>query len=266
MKISYYPGCTLKAKAKNFEDSTLAVARALNIELEELPVWNCCGTVYSMASDDLIHQIASIRNLVRVRDKGESRMVTLCSMCYNTLKRANLFMMSDELKHRRINAFLDNEVPYNGDVKVLHLLELLRDEVGFDEVRHKVKKPLVGLKVAPYYGCLLLRPQEVGLDNLENPTVLEDLLESLGAEVVRSPLKTECCGAYQTVNNPELVAELVHRILSAALAQGAEAMVTSCPLCQFNLDRRQLEIMQRYIGFREIPVLYFTQLMALALG
>jgi len=266
MKIPYYPGCTLKTKAKNFEDSALEAASALGYEFEELQMWNCCGTVYSLSDDDLIHQIAPIRNLIRVRDAGEKRLVTLCSMCYNTMKRANLFLKTDKLKHRRINTYMDNEIPYDGDVKVVHFLELLRDEISFEEVRIKTRKPLSLLKVAPYYGCLLIRPPEVGLDDLENPTVLEKLFFSLGAEVVNDPLKTECCGSYQTVNRPEFVADLSFRILSSARQHGAEVMVTSCPLCQFNLDRRQRDIQVKRLDFAPIPILYFAQLLALALG
>ncbi|MBN1351345.1 CoB--CoM heterodisulfide reductase iron-sulfur subunit B family protein [candidate division KSB1 bacterium] len=264
MKIAYYPGCTLKTKAKNFEDSALAAASALGVEFEELEMWNCCGTVYSLADDDLIHQIASIRNLIRVRDKGENKVVTLCSMCYNTMKRANLFIQTDELKHRRINTYMDNEKPYNGEVKVYHFLELLRDEIGLDEVRFKTKKPLSGLKVAPYYGCLLVRPPEVGLDDLENPTVIENVFTQMGAEVIDDPLKTECCGSYQTVNMPEFVADLSYKILNSAKSRGADVVVTSCPLCQFNLDRRQRDIIKKRLDFAPIPVMYFTQLMAMA--
>jgi len=266
MKIPYYPGCTLKTKAKNFEDSALAAAATLGVEFNELEMWNCCGTVYSLADDDLIHQIASIRNLIRVRDLGENRIVTLCSMCYNTMKRANLFIQTDELKHRRINTYMDNEVPYDGEIKVLHFLELLRDEIGFDEVRYKTKKPLNGLKVAPYYGCLLIRPPEVGLDDLENPTILENLLMEMGAEAINDPLKTECCGSYQTVHRPDFVADLIFKILNSAKRRGADVVVTSCPLCQFNLDRRQRDVAQKRLDFSPIPILYFTQLMALAFG
>lgn len=262
----YYPGCTLKSKAKFFETTTLATTAALGIELQEMPVWNCCGTVYSLAHDDLIHQIAPLRNLVRVRDLGADQMVTLCSMCYNTLKRANRFIQSDPLSHKRINTYLDLPAAYNGEVRVLHLLELLRDQIGFEDVKDRVRKPLNNLKVAPYYGCLLVRPPEVGLDDLEHPTVLESVFTALGAEVVDNPLKTECCGAYQTVSDPQFTATLVYKILNSMQNNGAEIVVTSCPLCHFNLDRRQVEIQQNYFGFKPVPVLYFTQLMALAFG
>ncbi|MBN2092467.1 CoB--CoM heterodisulfide reductase iron-sulfur subunit B family protein [candidate division KSB1 bacterium] len=266
LEISYYPGCTLKAKAKQFDDTTLAAAEVLGLQLNELEMWNCCGTTYSLAHDDLIHQIAPIRNLIRVRDKGEDELVTTCSMCYNTLKRANLFIKSDPLIHRRINTFLDNKVEYNGEIKVLHFLEVLKDRPGFDEIKLKVTQPLKDLRVACYYGCLLVRPPEVGLDDLENPTILEKVMTELGAEIIDDPLKTECCGSYQTVNRPDFTADLVYKIVNSMRNRGADVIVTSCPLCQYNLDRRQFDIEKRYFGFSKIPILYFTQLMALAFG
>lgn len=262
MKILYYPGCTLKTAAKNFEASAIAAAEALDIQLVELPRWNCCGTVYSLATDDLMHQLAPIRNLIRVQEKGEDKVVTLCSMCYNTLKRANYLLAEDPEKKEKINDFMDREEDYRGEVKVLHLLEVLKER----DISSAVKRPLEGLKVTPYYGCLLLRPKEIGIDDIEEPAILKDLLQSLGAEVVDTPYKTECCGSYETVNNVDLVAERAYSILRSAVRRGADAVVVSCPLCDFNLDRRQKEVSQRYSDFREIPVLYFTQLLAIALG
>ena len=266
MKIPYYPGCTLKTKAKDLEDSAIAAAKVLDIEMEELPRWNCCGTVYSLASDDLIHQVGSIRNLVRVKEQGANQVVTLCSMCYNTLKRANEFFLADEEKQDRINRYMDEEIDYTGDVAVVHLLEILRDEVGMEKIKAAVKKPLTGLKVSPYYGCMLLRPASIGIDNTERPTVMEDLLRALGAEVIDDPYKTECCGAYQTVNRKDVVVTCVHSILTSAQRNGAEVIALSCPLCDFNLDNRQKDILQTYKWFHPMPVLYFTQLMAIAFG
>lgn len=266
MKISYYPGCTLKNTAKNFEDSTLCSLAKLGVEVHELPKWNCCGTVFSLATDDLMHHIAPIRNLIRVKESDSDRVMTLCAMCYNTLKRANERMKKDPEGLGKINEFMWNEeIEYAGDVKILHLLELLRDEIKFENITPKVKKPLKGLKVANYYGCLLVRPREIGLDDVENPTVLENLLAVLGAEPIDFPYKTECCGAYQTVDNPDIIAERTYRILNSALAQGADVISVSCPLCAFNLDHRQKDTARKYPGFKHIPVLYFTQMMAIAL-
>jgi len=267
MKISYFPGCTLKTTAKNFEESALASLSFLGIDVVELPRWNCCGTVYSLTDDDLMHQIAPVRNLIRVKEQKDTRVVTLCSMCYNTLKRANNLVKEDEEKLNKLNDFMYREnVKYDGKVEVLHLLEVLKNEVGFSEVAKKVKRSLKGLRVANYYGCLLLRPPEVGLDDPEHPTILNDLLHSLGAEVIDYPYETECCGSYHTVVNVDLVVERAYDILNSAISQGAEAVVLSCPLCNFNLDNRQKEIKKKFPDFKGIPVFYFTQLLALSLG
>ena len=267
MKISYFPGCTLKTMAKNFEDSAIASLSFLGIEMVELPRWNCCGTVYSLTSDDLIHQVAPIRNLIRVKEARDTRVVALCSMCYHTLKRANILVKEDKEKLDKLNNLMyEEDMKYNGEVEVLHLLEILKNEVGFDQVSKKVKMPLKGLKVAPYYGCLLLRPAAAGLDDPESPAILKDFLESVGAEAIDSPYETECCGSYHTVVNINLVVERAYDILSFAISQKAEAIVLSCPLCGFNLDHRQKDIKEKFPDFKSIPVFYFTQLLALSLG
>jgi len=266
MKIHYYPGCTLKVTATQFESSAIASARAVGVEMLELPRWNCCGTVYSLASDDLMHQLAPIRNLIRVRNENGNAVTTLCSMCLNTLKRANLLVNEDPEKRRTINAFMDEEEDYDGGIEVVHLLEILRDRIGFENIREKVTNPLKDLRASPYYGCLLLRPEEVGIDKAESPTVLEDLLQCIGAEPTDNPFKTECCGSYQTVDKADLVMEKTRDIISWAARNSAECVVVSCPLCFFNLDRRQKDLAERETGAILLPVLYFTQLLALALG
>jgi len=267
MKISYYPGCTLKTNAKNFEDSTLCSLKALGFEVEEINRWNCCGTVFSLAADDLIHHVAPIRNLIRTKQAGSDAVMTLCAMCYNTLKRANEKVKSDPDSLEKINNFIDYEkVSYHGDVKVLHLLEILRDQVKFENLAKKVTRPLTGLAVASYYGCLLVRPKEIGLDDVENPQIMENLLAALSAKPVDFPHKTECCASYETVDNPTIVAERTYKILTSARRQGAEVVAVSCPLCAFNLDHRQKETAALYADFKKIPILYFSQLLAIALG
>ncbi len=262
--IPYFPGCTCKADALPFEVSAKAVMRELDIEMREWDRWTCCGTVYSMTTDDLIHQLGPARNLIRVQEEGSDRVVTICSMCYSTLKLSAMMFDEDEEKLQKLNDFLYDEVDYEGGVRVMHLLELLRDDVGFDAVKERVVRPLKGLRVAPYYGCTLVRPTEAGIDDREEPRVMHDLLEALGAEVVDSPFKVECCGSYETVNRPEMVAEKCHRILADAINRGADLVVTSCPLCEFNLDDRQEAISSMAPRFPGIPVLYFTSLMAIA--
>jgi heterodisulfide reductase subunit B len=260
MKIPYYPGCTLKSTAKNFENTTLDVSEALDIELVELPRWNCCGTVYSLASDDLMHQLAPIRNLIRVQEMGFDKVTTLCSMCYNTLEQANQLVKNDPEKLEKMNSFMDLEEDYKGTVNVIHYLTLLK-EVGFDNI--PVTTPLKGLTVVPYYGCLLLRPEEVSIDNPEAPTIMTELLTALGADVVDHPYKLECCGSYHTVDYKEIVCEKTYSILHSAWKRGAEAVVLSCPLCEFNLDFRQKDLEKE---LAPMPIFYFSQLLALSMG
>ncbi len=266
MKISYYPGCTLKTRAKNLETSALAAMEALGLEVEELTRWNCCGAVYSLADDDLIHIVAPVRDLIRVKESGHNTVVTLCSMCYNTLARANELMKTDEEKRKTINDFMDEEPDYNGDVKVYHLLDFLRDEIGWDKLKEKVTKPLTDMKVAPYYGCTLLRPGDVALDNPENPKILHDFLEALGASAVDFPGALQCCGTYQILGNPEAALAVSHNILSDATKHGAEAMALACPLCDYNLGHKQDAIKEKFEDAQEVPIYYFTQLLAVALG
>ena len=189
MELVYYPGCTLKTRAKNFETSALAVMAALDVHLVELPRWNCCGTVYSLAEDDLIHHVAAVRNLIRVKQQGKNKLVTLCSFCYNTLKRANLVMKDSPDKRFAINSFMDEEPDYAGEVETVHLLQVLRDDVGWEKISATCKKPLKDVKVASYYGCTLLRPQAAAIDSMERPVVLQDLIKALGATASRFPLR-----------------------------------------------------------------------------
>ncbi len=271
MKIPYFPGCTLKTTAKNLEIPALEVAKRLDIELIELDRWNCCGVVAYLASDDLMKHLAPVRNFLRVQEmnkagivENENRLITLCSMCYNTLSLSNLRMNNSPADLQTMNDFMhEEEEIYDGKVDVVHLLEVIND-LGWDAVQKQVKKPLKGLKIAPYYGCMLLRPKEVGIDNPENPQILENLVKSLGAEPVKWNSGMRCCGSYHTVKNVDIVVNLAKGILDDAKANGANAVITTCPLCAFNLDSRQKEIKTKYPDFETIPVLYFSQLMGVA--
>jgi heterodisulfide reductase subunit B2 len=266
MSLAYYPGCTLKTRARNLEEPAVASMEALGLKLDELPRWNCCGAVYSLAEDDLIHKVAPVRNLIRVRKQGASELVTLCAFCLNTLKRANLLMKEDAAKRDTINNFIDEGMAYSGEVKVVHLLEVLRDKIGWETLAGKVRLPLRRLRLAPYYGCTLLRPREVAIDNPENPTVLGEFLKALGASPVDFPESTRCCGSYQVINSPDAIAEYARPILSSASSHGADALVLTCPLCDYSLGRGQKELAKKQGGFKEMPLFYFTQLLALALG
>ncbi|MGD2104776.1 MAG: CoB--CoM heterodisulfide reductase iron-sulfur subunit B family protein [Anaerolineae bacterium] len=267
MGISYFPGCTLSTNAKNYDRSGRAVAEALGLSLEELPEWQCCGATFPLMLDDSMALIAPTRILYQAQEAG-NRVATLCSICFNVLRRSQALLERDEEMLDRINWFTDQE--YEGDVHVAHFLELLRDDLGWDEdpdaLAARVKRPLTGLNVAPYYGCLLLRPyEEIGLDDPENPRILHDLVRALGAEPIDFPYNVECCGSYLTVKEPDVPETLSREIVASARAHGADVIITACPLCQFNLDYPQRETGASRSGDR-VPVLYFTQLMAVALG
>jgi heterodisulfide reductase subunit B len=264
VKIPYFPGCTLSTTAKGFDNSLRASTRALGVELVELPEWNCCGATFPLLADNVLDLSGPARVLVAAREAGE-RLAVACTTCYNVLRRTSLAIGADEDRREKLNFFIEAE--YGGDLQVLDVLQVLRDEVGFDSIARVVKKPLKGLKAAAYYGCMVLRPAaEVAYEDPENPRALDDLLIALGAETVGYPHKGECCGSYLAVISAEVTAEMTHTILSSAQKNGAQLVVTNCPLCQFNLDKRQVEIARRHAGFEPIPVFYFSQLLGLALG
>jgi len=265
MKLLYYPGCTLKTSAKNLEESAFAIMNAFGHELVEMEDWNCCGVVASLSQDDLMKHLAPLRNLIHVEDQGEKKVITLCDMCCNTLKQTNLRVKENPDDLETLNLFMDRENDYKKTVEVIHFLEFLRDEIGFNNIKKKVKNPLKDMKIMPYYGCMMLRPREVAIDDAEEPTILTDLMSALGAEVVDNPFKIECCGSYHTIEEKELVSRRAHRITNFATERDADAMVLSCPLCRFNLDTRGKEAEKMFEGYKQIPTYYYTQLIACAL-
>ncbi len=281
MKMFYYPGCTLKEKTTNLNDTTLLSTELLGLELVELPEWTCCSATHPLTTQKIMNLVPQARILFNVKMLGENRFTTTCTFCYSTLKRANRLIKDDPLVKKRINAFLqdDKRIPeynideevyefeeYNGEVEVVHLLEVLKNDIGFDSITNKIKKELKGLRVAPYYGCKLLRPpKEVKFDDPENPSIMEDFIESLGCEVIDYPFKTECCGSYLSISRPEIAAKSSYKILQSAQRRGADVIILTCPLCYYNLDRKQKEIKSEYPEFKTIPVVFFTQLLAIAL-
>jgi heterodisulfide reductase subunit B len=266
MKLLYFPGCTLKTSAKNLERSAFAIMDKLGHELKEMDDWVCCGVVASLSDDDLMRHLAPLRSLIHVQDQGEDKVITLCDMCCNTLKQTNLRVKESHDDLETLNAFMDKENDYKGKIEVLHFLEFLRDEVGFSKLKKMVKNPLTNLKVMPYYGCMMLRPREVAIDDAEEPTIFTDLLNALGAEVIDNPFKIECCGSYHTIENKDIVSNRAQRITSYATERDAEAIMLSCPLCRFNLDVRGKEAEKNFKGYKQIPIYYYTQLIAIALG
>jgi len=280
-KVHYYPGCTLKEKTTNLDNSTYAAMKILGYELVEPENWSCCGAEFPLTEEKIIGLAAPARILRQVEIEGGDTIFTVCSFCFNVLKRTNQAILSDPLKYKRINAYLKDDIKidhktknkttnfqeYSGHVRVRHLLEFIRDEVGYEKVQSLLKRDLSRLKVAPYYGCRLLRPKgEVGIDEPDDPHIFEDFLGHLGCEVVDFPFKQECCGSYISVSLPGAASEASYQVLRSAALNGADVLVLSCPLCYYNLDRRQDRIREKFLDFSGFPVLFFTQILAWALG
>jgi heterodisulfide reductase subunit B len=271
VEVSYMPGCTLKTAGRNFENSTLRLLEELDVNAVELEEWFCCGTTYSLASDNLMYHLAPIRTLIRAKETGRTELLVLCSMCYNTLRRAQELVLEDEEKRDKINDFMYKEqtVFHGQEVKVVHLLNYLKDVVGLEKVRDRIVKNERDLRVALYYGCMLLRPKEVSIDaSSEDPTIMEELFTACGIEPVYFPFKSECCGSYQTVNEKSVVLSRTKDIIGSAVKNRADILVTSCPLCYFNLDYYQERVLDTSPGFQPpvkpgVPVMYISQILAL---
>ena len=258
MTFSYYPGCTLKTKAVALDEYARRSMEALGITLEEIPEWQCCGGVYVTAKDEIASKLASVRALMAARDAGRD-LVTLCSACHNVLKQVNSDMANDAEMQMKVNNYMAPEVPYTGETNVLHFLEVLRDHIGWDELARRVTNPLTGKKIGGYYGCLLLRPGKVmQMDDPENPKILEDFIRAIGATPVVYAERNECCGGYVTMSDPAFAEKRGNSVIENAKDQGAELLVTACPLCLYNLTHNRSE--------DSLPVCYFTELLAEALG
>ncbi len=256
MKVSYFPGCTLKNKAKDLDVYAYRSAEALGVTLEEIENWQCCGGVFTTSKDEIATKLSSVRALKAANDKGQP-LVSVCSACHNVIKQTNNAMQTDKDFAFKVNNYLKEDGPYNGETEVLHFLELLRDKIGFDAVKEKVVNSLKGKKIAAYYGCLLLRPGKVmRMDDPENPTIMEDLIKALGAEAVVFANRNECCGGYVSMESPALAAKKSNAVVENAKAKGADMIITACPLCRYNLVKNGADI----------PVVYFTELLAEALG
>ena len=258
MIFSYYPGCTLKTKGKELDIYARKSAEALGVTMEELEEWQCCGAVYPMASDEIASRLSAIRALDSAKKKGQ-KLLTLCSACHHVIKRANCDIKEDDNFRTKVNNYLKLDEPYAGETQVIHYLEMLRDEVGFANLKKAVKNPLKGRKIGAYYGCLLLRPSsQLAFDNPENPTIIEDFITAIGATPVVYPYRNECCGGYVAMESKPEAQKMVNRIMASATAAGAEMLITACPLCMYNLDANATE--------NKLPVHYFTELLAEALG
>lgn len=308
MDYSYFPGCTLKNKAKDLDIYARSAAQKLGFNLIEIEDWQCCGAVYPLARDEIATRLAAVRSLAKARDAGWP-LVTLCSACYNVLKQTNYDIQNDENFRLKVNNYLkEDDIEYNGETKVLHYLEVLRDEVGWGKVKElAANSPYKNKKIGAYYGCLLLRPSKIlQFDDAENPTIIEDFIKAIGATPVIYAQRNECCGAYNmfaqklpscdskmqncdkasmgegggcpdescesgsceqnalaksstTDTTIDTTTMRVRKIVSNAASMGAQTLVTSCPLCKYNLEKNICE----KCG---LDVMYFSQMLATAIG
>lgn len=265
MKYAYYPGCSLHSTAREYDLSTREVANALGIELQEIPDWVCCGATPAHITIHLLSLALPVKNLLLAKKMDSGEVVTCCAACFNRLKTANKFMKDDPQHNKNVSEIIGEK--YNGEVGVKHFLDVLINSFGLKNLTPKVKRKMDNLKIACYYGCLLNRPPDITqLDDVEEPHLMDDLLGAVGVKTIDWPYKTECCGASFSLTKTDIVLKLSCDILQMASDEGAQAIVVACPLCQSNLDLRQAQINKRYKKNFNIPILYFTQVVGLALG
>ncbi len=272
-RYAYYPGCSLEKNARAYHISTLYVAEKLGVALEEVPDWNCCGATEYFAIAALPAYALVARNLALAQgmdwNGGQRHLVAPCSACFLNLSKTDHYMAGSPQLAAQVNeALAAGGLHYDpGAVFVHHLLDVIVDDVGYEKVQGMVTKPLFGLRVAPYYGCLVTRPDYKHIHNEpEHPFCLDDLLSALGATVIDYPVKTACCGGHMTQISEDTALELIRRLLKAAADYRADAIVALCPMCQLNLDGYQAQVNKHFGTDYHIPILYFTQVMGLAFG
>jgi heterodisulfide reductase subunit B2 len=264
LHYAYYPGCSSTGTSMEYDMSSRAICAALDIFLEDVPDWSCCGSTPAHTLDHTLSAALSARNLNQVAAMGMTSTATPCPSCLANLRTARHRMQDAPFKEK-VDKLLDKPADLSVDTK--SILQILIEDVGLEQIRKQVTRPLTGLTVAAYYGCILNRPTEImNFDDHENPMAMDHIMEALGATVVPFPLKVECCGASFGIPRKDVVMRLSGILLETAQSIGAMALVTACPLCQMNLDMRQEQINNACGTTHKIPVFYFTQLMGLAFG
>jgi len=265
MKYSYFPGCSLEVTAKSYDASVRAACQVLDVELDEVEDWNCCGATSYISIRELVSFGISARNLAIAEKKGKD-LVTVCPACYTVLNKANIYMREKEDIKRTIDeALAVANLKYDGTVKVRHLLDVLVNDVGIERIKAKTVRKLDGLRIAPYYGCQISRPHGT-FDDPEFPITMDNLFSSVGAEVVNFPLKAKCCGGMLVTTQPDESLKLIKDLLSCAQDNGAQLIVTACPLCEINLEAYQGKVNKEFKTNFSIPAIYFTQLLGVAFG
>ncbi len=265
-QYAYYPGCSLESLATSYNSSTLEVAHELGLDLKEIKDWNCCGSTAYFPVDELLAYTLVARNLALAEKEGLSDFVAPCSACYKNAYFTNAYLKKDPDLADHINYALEaDHLHVEGTMRVRHLIEVIIEDVGLEEISKKVLHPLKDLRVAPYYGCQLLRPRK-DHENVENPRFFENLLTALGAVPVEYSSKTRCCGGSLIITNRKAALDMVRKLLEDAVHHQADVIATTCPMCNVNLEVYQTQVNQEFGTQFSIPIMYFTQLMGVALG
>lgn len=265
MEYTYYPGCSLEASAKSYDESVRFVFKTLGQELVELEDWNCCGATYYMSTKETISLVISARNLALAEKYGRD-IIAPCSACYTILYKTNHILKNNPIMKAKVDqALKKDKLEYNLSLKVRHPLEVLVNDVGIDSIASQARVRLDNVKIAQYYGCQIVRPDR-GLDDKENPQMMDSLFEALGAENVYFPMKVRCCGGMLMTTYPDVALKLNKEILECAHENSADIILTTCPLCQINLEAYQDKINKKFEIDFHLPVLFFTQALGLALG
>jgi heterodisulfide reductase subunit B2 len=267
MKYLYYPGCSLKSSGKSYEESLLAVLRKLNVPIEEINDWNCCGATNYMSINEknAISLIARNFALAEQQDKG-AHIIAPCSACYMGLLKTQNYLDNEPGLKESVNENLKKaNLAIENKAVVRHPLDVFINDIGLNAISDTVNEPLKGLRVASYYGCQLVRPFST-FDDARDPHTMDDIAKALGAEPVDWSLKTRCCGGSMTSTVAQIGLRLNYLLLKEAKMRGANVIITSCPLCQFNLECFQEKISKKFGEDVRIPVMYFTQLMGIAFG
>lgn len=262
---AYYPGCSLDSTAKEYDMSVRAVFAKLDIELHELEEWTCCGATHSAIYNGDSRFLLSLRNLALAEAQGYDAVIAPCSACYKNLRRAAKLAEADKTICTRVNNEMEEAFSCSGKVEVLHPLYLILRDYGLDALKKRVVRPLTGLKIASYYGCMLTRPSDE-FDSAERPTGMDQLVKALGAEPVDYDYKAKCCGGAMALSHGGTTARMAGNVLASAKERGAEAVTLACPMCHMALDLYQSKAEKVVRRDLDLPVVFFTQLMGLALG
>jgi heterodisulfide reductase subunit B len=265
VKYAYYPGCSLEKTQRGYDESVRAVFKELDQELVEIDDWNCCGATVYMSVKETVSLAVSARNLA-LAERMRLEIMAPCSSCFTVLSKTNRILNQVPEMYAAVNeALAEASLSYSGRTKVRHPLDILMNDVGIETILKKVKRNLNGLKIAPYYGCQIVRPDKT-FDDKEDPILMDQLFRKCGGEMVYYPMKVRCCGGMLMTTFEETALKLNKDLLECAAVNGADAIVTTCPLCHFNLETYQGKINSTFGTNFSIPILYFTQLLGIALG